>query len=150
MDTPQTSGRSTNAFRCLTAIALLAVAAFALLSLLLGAPWLETRLPHDLPLGNALAALGLCAMAGASVALSARNTALRSAALATLAAAALWLPVSVMLAGNVELNFDNDRGAIWLACSAVVGTVVLCTLSWALIAAGLSRIRRSRAQHREH
>jgi hypothetical protein len=124
-----------------SAAALMAFAAFTALSLVLGAPYLETRLPGGLPLGNALAGLGLCAMAGAAVVLSARGTALRIASLASLVGAALWLPASVALAGNLELNFGGGRGSVWLALSLAVVANVGCTLFWALVASVLARIR---------
>lgn len=81
-------------------VALLAIAVAAVLSLVFGASYLEAALPGGLPLGNALAALGLCAMAGAAVTLSVRRTALRAVSLASLAAAVAWLPASVVLAGT--------------------------------------------------
>jgi len=121
---------------------LLAITAFALLSLVAGASYLETMLPGGLPIGNALSAIGLCAPAGAAVALSSRRTALRRVSVAALIAATLWLPVSIALAGNLTLNFNGGRGEAWLIFSAAVGAAVFCILGWALIAALLSRHRR--------
>ena len=121
---------------------LLALTAFALLSLVMGASYLETMLPGGLPIGNALSAIGLCAPAGAAVALSSSRTALRRVSVAALIAAISWLPVSIALAGNLALNFQGDRGEAWLIFSAAVGVAVFCTLGWALIAALISRYRR--------
>lgn len=126
----------------LIASALLAFAAFALLSLLGGAPYLEAPLPGDLPLGNALAALGLCAIAGAAVALSAPRSAVRAAALASLVGAGLWLPASALLAGNPQLNFAHGRGLPWLALSAAVAAVAVGSLLWAIAASILAAVRR--------
>ncbi|GEM_PF-3677580 len=69
--------------RAMTALLLL-VAAFCVASLGRGAAFLETILPGGLPLGNALAALGLVAAAGAALALSAQRTTLRRMSLSAL------------------------------------------------------------------
>ena len=126
-------------------VVLLVLAAAAVLSLALGAPYLEARLPGGLPLGNALAGLGPCAMVSAAVVLSKRSTVLRVASVASLVGTALWLPVSVALAGNQELNFGNGRGSVWLAYSAVVVAGATCTLLWALAASALAKARRAGA-----
>ena len=124
---------------------LLFTAAFALLSLVSGAPYLETMLPGGLPIGNALTAIGLCAAAGSAVGLSARRTALRLVSVASLVGAAAWLPASIVIAGNLTLNFDGDRGVAWLALSLAIVAAVLGTLAWALVASFLARQRRARA-----
>jgi hypothetical protein len=122
---------------------LLTVAAFSLLSLTLGAPYLEALLPGGLPLGNVLAAASLCSVAGAAAGLSVRGTAMRTVALAFLAAAVAWLPVSIMLAGNLSLNFSGGRGTAWWAFSLIVAIGVLITLFSALVISLLARFRRS-------
>ena len=108
----------------------------------MGASYLETMLPGGLPIGNALSAIGLCAPAGAAVALSSPGTALRRVSVASVIGAMSWLPVSIALAGNLMLNFQGDRGEAWLIFSAVVGVAVFCTLGWAFFAALLSSYRR--------
>jgi len=132
----------------IAATVLLAIAAAAILSLVSGAPWLGVALPGGLPLGNALAAVGLCAAAGAAVRLSRRGTRLRVAATASLASAAAWLPVSVALAGNLALDFNNGRGMAWMIASAAVLIAILCTLLWALGAALLAQARPIPGQRR--
>ena len=124
---------------------LLAVAAFAVGSLVSGASYLETLLPGGLPIGNALTAIGLCAAAGTAVALSARGSVLRRVSIASLIGAVAWLPVSIALAGNLTLNFHTGRGDVWLAFSFAVAVAVLLVLSWALVAAVLARYRRKGA-----
>lgn len=124
-----------------TAALLIAFAAFALVSLLRGAPYLEHLLPGGLPLGNLLSALGLCALPGAAVALSRHGTALRTISVALLCCAALWLPVSVLVAGNLQLNFDGRGGSAWLAISAAIFVGSCLALLWALGAKALSMIR---------
>ena len=124
---------------------LLLIAAFALLSLVSGATYLETMLPGGLPIGNALTAIGLCAAAGASVALSARRTAIRLLSVISLVGAVGWLPASIALAGNLTLNFHEGRGGAWLALSVAIAAAVLCALCWALAISLLSKYRRAGA-----
>ena len=126
-------------------VLLLAIAAFALWSLVSGASYLEAALPGGLPIGNALSAIGLCVVAGSAAGLSARGTRLRSFSVATLIASVAWLPASIALAGNLALNFHGDRRTAWLALSPSTGAAVLCALCWAVNASLLSRRRRSRA-----
>ncbi|MBB6598025.1 hypothetical protein [Luteimonas sp. MC1825] len=131
--------------KSITVAVLLVFAAFVLLSLLRGAPYLEASLPGGLPLGNLLVALGLCAMAVASTALSLRGTARRTAALVALAGAVFWLPVSVLLAGNPQLNFGSELGAAWLAFSVAVFAAACFTLLWGLGASVFAKFRRAGA-----
>ena len=131
--------------RTIVAALLLAIAVFCILSLVLGASYLEIPLPGGLPIGNALSAIGPCAAAATAVVLSPRRTALRLLAVTALLAAAAWLPVSIALAGNLALNFHGGRGEAWLAFSAIVAALVFLALGWALIAALLARRQRAGA-----
>jgi len=124
-------------------VIVLAIAAFALLSLASGASYLETMLPGGLPLGNVLSALGLCAIAGAAFLISARRTALGVVSVTSLIAAVTWLPVSIVLAGNLQLNFSGWRGSAWLAYTSVVAVVALCSLIWALVILLFAMCRRA-------
>lgn len=126
-------------------VALLLTAAFAVASLASGAAFLDAPLPGGLPLGNALAALGLCAAAGAAIGLGGAGTLRRAVAIAALLSAAAWLPTSVMLAGNLALNFGGGRGQAWMAISLATVLLVAISLAWAVIAALLSLCRRRRA-----
>ena len=110
----------------LIASGLLALGVFAIGSLVTGAPYLETALPGGLPLGNAITALGLCAIAG-SGAVIARRGVVRRIALATLIVAMAWLPVSIAMAGNLALVFSHGHGDAWIAWSA--GAVILSLVS---------------------
>lgn len=125
----------------LIATALVTFAAFVVFSLVRGASYLEAPLIGGLPFGNVLVGLGLCALAGAAVALSARGTTLRAASLVSLVDAALWLPASVVLAGNFQLNFGGGRGPVWLAMTVAVVACACSTLLWALLASVLVKIR---------
>jgi hypothetical protein len=110
-----------------------------------GAGYLEAVLPGGLPVGNAVAALGLVAAAGVPVLLSQPGSTLRVAALLTLCAAVAWLPISIALAGNLALNFTSWRGSAWLGFSLVVHFAVLGTLAWALVGRLLAMRRRTNA-----
>ena len=118
---------------------LLAVAAIALLSLVFSASYLETMLLGGLPVGNALTAIGLCTAAGAAIGLSRPRTRVRRVSVASLIGAAVWLPVSVALAGNLNLNFHGRHGDAWLALSIAIAAMVLSALIWALIARSLAK-----------
>lgn len=114
---------------------LLAIAAFAVLPLAAGTDWLGDELPGGLPLGNAMAAVGLCAVAGAALGLSRPGTALRIVSLCMLAATAVWLPTSIALAGNAALNFADGGGSVWWVFSLAVAMGAIASLAWAGIAA---------------
>ena len=110
---------------------LLAFAAFAVVFLAAGPTLLGMPLPGGLPVGNALAAEGLCALAGAALTMSCESRPLRSVSLAALVSAVAWLPSSILLAGNLRLNFNGIRGLVWLALSMtiVVGVFVVLVSS---------------------
>ena len=127
--------------KIVAAAVLLALAVSAGLSLIGGASCLDAPLAGAVPLGNLLAAVGLCAMAGAAVVISTRGTGLRAAALAALAGAMLWLPVSVLLAGNLQLNFSGGRGTTWLVFSAAVFAFACLALLWGIGSFVLARVR---------
>lgn len=120
-------------------VLLLAVAAFATVSLVRGASYLGFVLPGGLPFGNALAAIGQCALAGAAVLLATRGTWRRRLALIALIAAIAWLPVSMLLAGNASLNFSGVRGTVWLWFTLVTLVLAFAVLLWNLVCAMLSR-----------
>src|SRR4030095_6233860 len=117
----------------LTVLSLVGLAVLSLASLMSGASYLEFALPGGLPAGNALAAIALVSAAALPVLLSSAGSVLRGAALAALAAAAAWLPLSIALAGNLALNFASGPGSIWLGFTFAVILFVLCTLAWALV-----------------
>jgi len=126
-------------------LSLLTLAVVSLASLMTGASYLEFPLPGGLPAGNALAAIALVSAAAIPVLLSSPGSALRTAALATLAAAAAWLPLSIALAGNLALNFTSGRGSIWLGFTLAVIVALLCMLAWALVSRFAAMRRRAGA-----
>jgi hypothetical protein len=124
---------------------LVALGLAALASLLSGTDFLARELPGGLPLGNGLAALCLCTLAGAAV-LLASSAGARGAAWAGLCAALAWLPVSIGLAGNAALNFgrDDPNGPRWLWASFALLLYVLAVLLVVLVLRGVSAARRWR------
>jgi hypothetical protein len=98
----------------------MAAAALACLALLVsGADALEARLPGGLPLGNAVSAAALVLAAWAALRLAAKGSRLRGIALCALVLSALWLPASILLAGNLELNFAGRAGRAWTVLTAI-------------------------------
>jgi hypothetical protein len=112
---------------------LIMVAIGVTVSLVSGASYLEISLPGGLPIGNALAAIGLCSAAGAAVGLSQSGTSLRRISAASFVAAIGWLPISVVLAGNLALNFKEPHGFAWLGLSLATVLAVLGSLAWAVV-----------------
>ena len=134
--------------RRVVAVVLLLVAGLTARSLAIGTAPLDATLPGGLPLGNLLAAVALCALAGTSVALARPDGAFGRVAGIVLVAAAAWLPLSLVLAGNLTLNFSGWRGTGWLLLSIAIVGAVLATLAWALLANLASAIRDLRSRRR--
>lgn len=125
-----------------TILALLIVAGGSGLALVSGHSLVEARLPGGLPVGNVLAAIFLCSVAAASRGLSQSGSLLRFTASTSLAAAVAWLPVSIALAGNLELNFTGTRGDLWIGMTLVT----LVAAFGSLVAGGVQYlVRRRRA-----
>jgi len=122
-------------------ILLLAIVALSFIALASGASYLETPLPGGIPLGNALAAVGLCGLPGLARLLSPPDTVVRKASLISFLAAAAWLPVSIALAGNLELSFGGGRGTAWVAITLGTMLASVTCLVWALIALFFGRPR---------
>ena len=120
---------------------LFAFVALVVLSLVRGAPYLETPLPGGLPLGNGLVAMGLCAMAGAAGCQHV-GPALRAPLLFRWSGRRSGFRIN-RLAGNPQLNFNGGRGSVWLALCVVVVAGACSTLLWALGAAALAKFWRS-------
>ena len=99
---------------------LVAVSVFSVVSLVAGAGYLETSLPGGLPIGNLITASGLCSATGLSILLTPTGSLLRVVSLGSLFLAASWLPVSIILAGNLSLNFSGWRGSVWVFFSMLV------------------------------
>jgi hypothetical protein len=131
-----TGGRSRPAIIAAMTIAAILAVGF----LLSGASVLEHRLAGGLPVGNALSAACLILPAWAAALLAPKDTRIRQFSVAALVLAVLWLPVSIALAGNLDLNFDDSTGTAWF-----VLTVVAFLASFgSLLAAFASSLRRKR------
>lgn len=115
------------------ALLLLVVAALSIGSLVSGVSYSTWVFPGGLPLGNVLAAGCLCSLAGAAVLLSPRRSIRHRVSLMALLAAAVWLPFSIVLAGNLALNFQGFSGTVWLAATAATVIVVLASLASAVV-----------------
>jgi hypothetical protein len=119
-----------------------AVLAFLLAAggLLSGRPWLgnPTHL-FGIPAGNLLAWVAVVALPVAAR-MAARAGRLRQLAAALVIAALAWLPVSILLAGNVALNFQGGgRLLAWLVYTGamlVLPVPLMAGTAWAGLAAG--------------
>lgn len=108
-----------------------------------GVPALEFLLPGGLPLGNLVAAVALACLGAAAWVLAPARGLFRHLAKLTLVASASWLPVSILLAGNLRLNFANGRGDTWLTFTAAVLCASLLMLMLAAVLRLLSLRSRS-------
>lgn len=106
-----------------------------------GAELLSVPLPGGLPAGNALAWLGLLGCSAAAWILAAGNAAVRAVAWLVLVISTAWLPASIVLAGNLALNFSGVLGGYWLVASAVLLVLVVVTLFLASAFAIIRRLR---------
>ncbi len=105
-----------------------AVLALAMLApLLLGLAVVDHDLPGGLPLGNLMAAGFLAAWPAIAVVISRPRSVARTIAVAALLLALAWLPVSILMAGNLRLSFADDTGERW-------GWLTLATLAGGLLA----------------
>ena len=112
---------------------LAAMAAASTASLVLDADYLGRVLPGGLPLGNLLAAVALSSLACIAFFIAPSISTRRFAAVALVATVA-WLPLSVLLAGNLVLNFSGGPGSLWLAMSGIALALACTSLAWSLAA----------------
>lgn len=117
----------------------LAIAALVLLppgwiSLLAGRyELLEGNLPGGLPAGNLLAAITFAAWPAAAALIARPGSLARRFAIGALALALAWLPVSLLLAGNLALNFEGPRGALWMGLTVLTLAAGTAALAWSAI-----------------
>ena len=117
----------------LSIVLLVVVALASIAALFSGGSFLEAALPGGLPVGNALVVIALSSLACAAIALSPPGTFARYVSVASLVAAAAWLPVSIALAGNLELNFSDAGWDAWVALSLATVALVFVAMGWAAI-----------------
>ncbi|MEM7612923.1 MAG: hypothetical protein AAF270_14660 [Pseudomonadota bacterium] len=121
---------------------LLGLAGFAIYALVVSAPLLLWQLPGGLPFGNLLTAAGLCALPAAALALSRAGSWHHWLAIGALIISALWLPVSIALAGNLSLNFSNSNGVFWLRLTVITVLVGTVSLACSIVARAMQKARR--------
>ena len=126
------------------ATAFLIIAGLCMATIVFGAGLLEFALPGGLPLGNLIAALIFVGIAGAAWVLAPAGGLTRRLAQCVFVLCVAWLPVSVMIAGNLAWNLGNGRGDAWLMFSA--GLLALAVLM--LLVALISRVVAGRRDQR--
>ncbi len=98
-----------------------------------GSDFVFLTLPGNIPLGNTIAALcfvlpsfGVLYFMGDIV----RYKTLRKISLLT---SCMWLPISMVLSGNLQLTFDNYRFKIWVLFSIAVSALIFFTLIHSMV-----------------
>jgi hypothetical protein len=120
----------------------LAISGIAGWLLFSGSELLDVELPFDFPAGNIAAAVMLAGLAAIPVLASVPGSRLRVVAKATLVAAIAWLPVSMAIAGGMQLHYSGWQGWLWMAYTLALLVAVPVVLGWAIVAALLQRRRR--------
>lgn len=115
-------------------VAALTVFALCLWALVTGAPLLDHLLPGGLPLGNLLSAAGLCALPFIAFLLAPPGGKARKYAAFSLALAVAWLPVSLAMAGNLQLNFSNGLGTVWWTATLAIFALGVVAPLFAVVA----------------
>lgn len=110
-----------------------ALSTASIAALISGGAILSVPLPGGLPLGNLLSIFPFCFPALLAVWLSRPGTSARHFSAASLIAAAAWLPVSIGLARNLNLNFSGIRGEVWVWLSVGTAALAAAALTWATI-----------------
>lgn len=126
----------------LVCLAIAGVAGWLLFS---GSELLDVELPFDFPAGNIAAAVMLVGLAAIPVLSSVPGSRLRAVAKATLVAAIAWLPVSMAIAGGMQLSFSGWQSWAWMIYTLALLLAVPVVLGWAIVAALLQRRRRALA-----
>lgn len=101
-----------NTQRLLLAILLLGSTVFATASLINGADYLLWSV-GPFPLGNVLVVLGLVGAPAAAWLYAGPQRWLRRFCIFAILLALLWYPISILMSGNLYLNFSGDRGEFW-------------------------------------
>ena len=110
--------------RCLCLLLSLCILISSGYLLFSGSAWLSLNLVSSLPLGNLLAAFCLIVPSLLYFVMQ-RNWLSKSVLLCTI----LWLPASMLLAGNLQLRFDEQNFAVWIGATGILSlTIVLLYL----------------------
>lgn len=108
-----------------------------------GSELLDVELPFAFPAGNIVAAVMLMGIAAVPVLSSAPGSRLRTVAKLTLVAAIAWLPVSMAIAGGMQLHYSGWQSWVWIAYTLALMLAAPVVLAWAMVAALLRRRRRA-------
>lgn len=121
----------------LLAAILLLLGCALMAAFLLGASVLDQELPFGLNAGVAAAALSLVLVAAGPAWLAGPGTPFRRLSRVALAAAVAWLPVSILLAGGLQLSYSGWRSVAWLVLTGFVLLAVL--VSWGVALVGQAK-----------
>lgn len=121
-----------NDVRPIAAFSWLLLSSLCFMAMASGGAFIESELPGELPVGNAIVAVGLSALALASVMLSAKGDWQRRVCSGVFFLSLLWLPVSLLLARNLLLNFGGRNGDIWIVFTLAVLALAFGCWLWAL------------------
>lgn len=124
-------------------IVCLAIAITAGWLLFSGSDLLDVELPFSFPAGNIAAAVMLVALAAVPVLSSPPGSRLRAIAKATFVAAIAWLPVSMAIAGGMQLHYSGWQSWVWIAYTLALMLAVPIVLGWTIVATLLQRRRRA-------
>ncbi len=126
--------------RLLLATLLVGTTVFAAASLVSGAGYLVWPI-GPFPLGNLLTVFGLVGAPTAAWLYAGSRAWLRRLCIVAIVLALAWYPVSILLAGNVNLSFSGNRGQPWLV---LTGISSLLSLLMPFVVAGTNLVDRLR------
>lgn len=96
------------------------------------------ELPFGFPAGNLVAATMMVAMAAMPMLLARPGSKLRCVAKWLLVATVLWLPVSMALAGGMQLSYSGWQGWAWMIYTLLLLLAIPVVLVWSVVAAFLA------------
>jgi len=99
---------------------------------------LDVELPFAFPAGNLAAAVMMVAMAAMPMLLAQPGSKLRFVARWLLVATVLWLPVSMALAGGMQLSYSGWQSWVWMIYTLLLLLAIPVVLVWAVAAAFLA------------
>jgi len=96
---------------------------------------LDAELPFAFPAGNLAAAVMMVAMAAMPMLLAQPGSKLRFVAKWLLVATVLWLPVSMALAGGMQLSYSGWQSWAWMIYTLLLLLAIPVVLVWVVVAA---------------
>jgi hypothetical protein len=115
--------------------AVLVCSCFLLASILLlsGSELLLLNLPGELPLGNVLSAMCFILPSVGVHVLMKHVVRFKTLRMSLVIAALLWLPLSIMLAGNPQFIFDDERFFLWLLFSVLLSLAIIFAIAHSVV-----------------